>query len=169
MTRLAALMSAFVFLAGPVIAVEVGDVAPAFTGLDEDGNEVRFPELIDGKPTVFLFWATWCPYCKAFVPYLEQIKRDYGDSINVVMINHKERDAGDPIAYMKALDFDATGVMDGDTIGDAYNVEFIPGLMIADVDGRVAWERQPTDLPPGQRIGEFWDQVVREQLDKLLD
>ena len=168
MLRPIALFVLIAFLAGPVTAIEVGEVAPPFTGMDENGNEVRFPELINGKPTVLLFWATWCPYCKAFEPYLDGIKQDYGDRINVVMINHKERGEGDPVAHMKSLDFDAIAVLNGDAIGDAYAVDFIPGLMIADADGRMAWKREPTDLPAGKAVGEFWDMVVREQLDKML-
>ena len=150
------------------MAIEVGEVAPPFAGMDENGNEVRFPELIDGKPTVLFFWATWCPYCKAFEPFLEDIKGDYGDRINVVMINHKERGEGDPVAHLKSLGFDAFAVLEGDAIGDTYSVDFIPGLMIAGADGRMAWKRDPTDLPAGQQVGEFWDSVVREQLDKML-
>lgn len=155
-------------IAGATLAVEVGDVSPEFNGLDEVGNEVHFPTVIDGKPTVLFFWATWCPYCKAFMPHLEQIKKDYGDEINVVMINHKERGAGDPVAYTKALTFDVTSIMEGDSIGDAYVVDFIPGLMIAGGDGRMAWKRKSTDLPAGKEVGEFWNMKVREQLDNML-
>lgn len=152
----------------PVLAVEVGEVAPPFNGIDENGSAVEFPAVIDGKPTILFFWATWCPYCKAFMPFLEDIKNDYGDDINVVMINHKERGEGDPVAYMNALTFDATGVLEGDSIGDTYGVDFIPGLMIVGEDGRMAWKRKSTDLPAGREVGEFWDSVVREQLDKML-
>lgn len=162
------LFVAIIGLTGPVMAVETGEMAPPFTGLDEFGNEVRFPEVINGKPTILFFWATWCPYCKAFMPFLEEIQKDYGDDINVVMINHKERGEGDPVAYIKALEFEVTAVLDGDAIGDMYSVDFIPGLMIADTDGRMAWKRKSTDLPAGRQVGEFWNMVVREQLDKML-
>ncbi len=162
------LLITIIGLASPAVAVEVGEMAPAFSGLDEAGNTVEFPAVIDGKPTILFFWATWCPYCKAFMPYLEQIKKDYGDDINVVMINHKERGAGDPAAYIKSLDFDVAAVLDGDSIGDAYSVDYIPGLMIAGPDGDMAWKRKSTDLPAGQAVGEFWDGVVREQLDSML-
>lgn len=150
-------------------AVEIGDVAPPFEGMDEAGANVSFPAVIDGKPTIMVFWATWCPYCKAFMPFLEQIQKDYGtDQINVVLINHKERGAGDPVAYTNGLTFEQISVMEGDSIGDDYSVDFIPGLMIAGADGRIAWKRKSTDLPAGRQVGEFWDMKVREQLDKML-
>lgn len=169
MIKRIALLIAVYCISVPVIAIEVGDIAPEFVGPDEYGNEVRFPDVIDGKPTIMLFWATWCPYCKAFMPFLEQIQEDYGEGkINVVMINHKERGEGDPAAYIKALEFSVIAVLEGDPIGDAYKVDFIPGLMIADASGRIAWKRQSTELPPGRQVGEFWDMKVREQLDKML-
>ena len=169
MFKVFALSAAVFCISGSALAVEVGDVAPAFVGSDEVGKEIRFPDVIDGKPTVMVFWATWCPYCKAFMPFLEQIQKDYGkDKINVVLINHKERGAGDPAAYIMSLDFPVIAVLEGDSIGDAYTVDFIPGLMIAGADGRIAWKRKSTELPAGRKVGEFWDMKVREQLDKML-
>lgn len=164
-----ALVTTLLFVSGAAMAVETGDFAPAFTGADEAGNEVVFPAAIDGKPTIMLFWATWCPYCKAFMPYLEQIQKDYGEEkINVILINHKERGEGDPVAYTKNLDFKVTSVMNGDAIGDEWEINFIPGLMIAGADGRIAWQRESTDLPAGKKVGEFWDMQVRAQLDEML-
>jgi len=166
--RFALIIALFSF-SNLTLAVEVGEVAPAFVGVDEVGHDVSFPQLIDGKPTIMVFWATWCPYCKAFMPFLEQIQKDYGtEKINVVLINHKERGAGDPAAYTKTLNFEQISVMEGDSIGDAYSVDFIPGLMIVGADGRMAWKRKSTDLPAGRAVGEFWDAKVREQLDKML-
>ena len=150
-------------------AVELGEPAPGFTGTDFSGNQVFFPSVIGGKPTVVIFWATWCPYCKAFMPYLGQIQSDYGeDRINVLAINAKERGEGDPKAYVEMLGYPVIGVADGDAIAEDYSVRFIPGLMIVDGDGNIAWKRASTDLPAGKTVAELWDEQVREQLDLLL-
>lgn len=156
-------------ISASALAVDAGDEAPVWTGKNQHGEEIRFPEIIDDKPTVMLYWATWCPYCKAFMPYLAKIQQDYGnDRINVVLINHKERGIGDPVAYLDTLEFPNIAILEGDSIGDAYAIDFIPGLLIIDADGMVAWRRQSTDLPAGQTIAELWDSQVREQLDRLL-
>ncbi len=42
-------------------AVDTGEAAPSFVGKDFSGNAVSFPVVVDGKPTVMIFWATWCP------------------------------------------------------------------------------------------------------------
>lgn len=165
----AALMMVLIGFAAPTVAVETGEVAPPWTGMDYAGNAVEFPTVIDGKPTVVVFWATWCSYCKAFMPYLGGIQRDYGEQkINVLVINAMERGAGDPAAYVEKLDFPLIAVADGDSIADAYGIRFIPGLLIVDGQGDLAWQRASTELPAGKTVAELWDQQVREQLDKLL-
>jgi thiol-disulfide isomerase/thioredoxin len=156
-------------LALPGLAVEQGDPAPAWQGVDFQGQSVEFPALLDGKPTVVVFWATWCNYCKAFMPYLERIQNDYGtDEINILTINAKEDGSGDPARYIAELGIETIAVAAGDPIAAAYDVEFIPGLMVISPDGMVAWRRAWTDLPAGERVASFWSRQVRRSLDQLL-
>ena len=150
-------------------AVEAGDPAPAWTGSDVQGETVSFPAVTGGKPAVVVFWATWCPYCKAFMPYLEAIQRDYAaDGVQIVAINALERDVGDPVAYLAGLGFPVLGILEGDDIAEAYDVQFIPGLMVVDGAGVVSYRRASTDLPAGQTLSAFWAEEVREALDLAL-
>ena len=168
MMRRLILSAVVMFASATVLAVEQGEAAPAWTGTDFSGQEVSFPSVIDGKPTVVIFWATWCPYCKAFMPYLGQIQKDYGeDKINILAINAKEKDAGDPAEYVAMLGFPVIGVADGDDIAERYSVKYIPGLMIVDGNGIIAWKRASTELPPGKTVAELWNEQIREQLDRL--
>ena len=43
--------------------IHAGDVAPDFTAVMLDGSNVTLSAL-QGKPTLLLFWATWCPPCR---------------------------------------------------------------------------------------------------------
>ena len=150
-------------------AVEAGDPAPAWTGSDIQGRSVSFPEVTGGKPAVMVFWATWCPYCKAFMPYLETIQRDYAaDGVQIIAINALERGRGDPKAYLESLDVPLLGILEGDAIATAYDVEFIPGLMVVDGAGMVTYRRAPTELPAGRTLAEIWDTEIREALDLAL-
>jgi len=171
MTRLTALtagaLAALCTLPG--LAVEQGDRAPAWQGVGFEGEAVEFPQLLDGKPTVMVFWATWCNYCKAFMPYLESIQNDYGtEQINVLTINAKEDGSGDPARYIAGLSMQTIAVSNGDSIAAAYDVEFIPGLLVIAPDGSVAYRRAWTDLPAGERVASFWSRQVRRALDQLL-
>lgn len=164
---LAAALAVLVTLPAP--AVEPGDRAPTWMRIDFDGQPVMFPGVLEGRPAVVVFWATWCSYCKAFMPYLEGIQADYADAgVKIIAINAKEDGAQDPKAYADRLGFPVVVVGDGDPIAEAYDVEFIPGLMIVGGDGVVAWRRAWTDLPAGREVAEFWASQVRTQLDALL-
>jgi thiol-disulfide isomerase/thioredoxin len=168
MRKLATIMVLGV-LATAAHAVEQGDHAPPWQGTTFDGAPVSFPALLDQKPTVVVFWATWCPYCRAFMPQLQAIEADYGDRINVLTINAKEDGDADPAAYVEAPGFPMIAVQSGDAIAAAYGVEYIPGLMVIDGDGTVAYRRAWTELPAGDTVARFWSRQVRRALDQLLD
>lgn len=151
-------------------AVNQGDVAPPWSGTDLiTGQTVSFPEVLDGKPAVILFWATWCPYCKAFMPRAAEIQAEYEDAgVQIIGLNHKERGYGDPAAYAKSLGFPMVAIANADAIGDAWSIDFIPGLLIVDGEGNVVYRRRSTDLPAGKKVSEIWASELRAVLDKML-
>ncbi len=103
------------------------------------------------------------------MPYLEAIQRDYAaDGVQIVAINAKERGIGDPVAYLESIGFPVLGILDGDDIAEAYDVQFIPGLMVVDGAGVVSYRRASTNLPAGQSVSAFWAEEVREALDLAL-
>ena len=155
---------------GSAAAVEAGDAAPQFRAYDFAGQGVDFPQAGAGETTVVIFWATWCPYCRAFMPKLEQIEADYRDrGVKIVSINAKEDGEGNPAEYIAALDFPMTAVRSGDAIARAWDVEFIPGVFVVDDEGMIAFRRPWTDLPAGETVAELWDQQVRSALDAALE
>ena len=166
--RLAAAVLGLV-LGGAVAAVQQGDTAPAWHARDFSGHPVDFPAVTQGKPAVVVFWATWCPYCKAFMPYLKNIQADYAkQGVKVVVIDAKEDGRGDPAAYLQSLGFTPIAVANGDEVAKAYDIQYIPGLLIVDGAGKVAYRRPWTDLPAGKTVAELWDSQVRTALDALV-
>ena len=151
-------------------AVGPGDIAPPFTGTNlVDGKTVEFPALLQGKPAVVVFWATWCPYCKAFMPYAKDIQAEYADTgVQIVTLNSKERGRGDPKAYVDSLDFPMLAIAEADAIGEAYSINFIPGLLVVDGEGQVVYRRRSTNLPAGKTVSAQWADEVRQVLDKLV-
>lgn len=68
----------------------IGQAAPSFTlpGIDEQTYSL---ENYNGKFVVIHFAATWCPFCNAEAPHLEQLYRDYRDKgVQVLIIDVKE-------------------------------------------------------------------------------
>jgi len=155
----------------PASAVVPGDVAPPWTGVDLITEQQHsFPEVLNGKPAVLVFWATWCPYCKAFMPYAEKIQQDYGtEGVQIISFNTKERGRGDPQAYARSLGYPLLAIGAADAIGEAYGIAFIPGLLVVDGDGVVVYRRRSTNLPAGKTVSQQWDREVRAVLDELTE
>jgi len=165
---IALLIAAAMTWSMPALAVEQGDVAPKWQAENLQGETVSFPEVTEGRPTVLIFWATWCPYCKAFMPYLKKIHEDYrSERILIVLVNAKDKD-GDKDSYVDALGFPVVAIREGDAIAAEYGIRFIPGLMVVDGNGTVSYRRSSTDLPPGQTLAQLWSDQVRAALDQAL-
>src|SRR5664279_1500447 len=49
------------------------DRATAWEGKGADGKTIRFDPQHLQRPTLLLFWATWCPYCEALMPHLQNV------------------------------------------------------------------------------------------------
>lgn len=156
-------------VSGPAVAEKVvaGMPAPAWTLDTADGEEFSFPEDMRGEAGILLFWATWCPYCKAVMPYLDKIVDDYAEhDVQVYAIDFK--DDGDPVAEMAERGHDFIVLPLGDLVADDYGVWSAPGILVVDREGMVVYRRGPTHAPPGTKIAEVWDAEVREALDRAL-
>ena len=70
--------------------IHAGDMAPDFTVEMLDGSSVTLSAL-QGKPTLLIFWATWCPPCREELAHLQEGVIDlYGDKINVLPVSRGE-------------------------------------------------------------------------------
>ena len=150
------------------IADEHEQTSMNWTATDFSGAEVRFPEVLENKLTVLVFWATWCPYCRAFMPYLGDIHTEYGDKINILTIDVFEDGERDPAKHIESLGFPMIAVAEGDAVADLYGVRGTPGIMVLEGDGSLVWKRASTDLPAGRKVSAFWADQIREQLNHLL-
>lgn len=64
--------------------------APAFNLQDYEGQEYSSDQL-KGKYVVLHIATTWCPFCNAEAPHLEQLSADYKDkNVEVIIIDVKE-------------------------------------------------------------------------------
>lgn len=155
--------------AASAYAVGPGQQAPSWEGVDlVTAQEITFPEVLDGEPAVLVFWATWCPYCKAFMPYAMEIEADYADKgVKIITFNAKERGRGDPKNYVASLGSPMLAIQDADAIAEAYDIQFIPGLLVVDGTGSVVYRRRSTNLPAGRTVSQQWALEVRAVLDEI--
>lgn len=163
-TQLACALAAIAFAAGttPALAAEptlkVGDPAPALqTGKWVQGDPVK--AFQPGKAYIVEFWATWCGPCRASIPHLNEIYKQFKDKgLVVIGQNCWESDEslvapfvkkmGDQMTYRVALDdksSDPKGAM-AQTWMAAAGRNGIPSAFLIDTKGRVAWIGHPMAL-----------------------
>lgn len=56
------------------------------TQLDLESTPIEVA-MRNGKPTLMEFYANWCSSCQAMAPDIAQMKQQYGDAVNFVMLN----------------------------------------------------------------------------------
>ncbi len=144
----------FSLLASPAIAQQR---AIAWQGTGADGKPIGFdPDKLQ-RPALLLFWATWCPYCKALMPYLQKVYDAAGrDHLDVYAIDIK--DDGDPVAELRKRKQTFTLVRNGDAIADLYAVKGTPDLFLVDQKGEIIYRRVGGDAP------EKVEAMLREKL-----
>jgi len=154
--------------------------APAFELADSEGTLLHFPNDLEG-PTIVLFWASWCPYCKALMPHLQSIVDEYEGEIGVLALNF--RDDEDPSEFMAEYGYDFRLFPHADPVAALWGVKTTPGLFLVDESGRIvfsnfsipesAYQHDPADegktlkhYQKASRKAPFWAAQLRLAIDK---
>lgn len=103
-----------------------------------DGGHLSSAELED-KPTLLVFWASWCGPCMAEVPYLKELQAGVGDTVHIVGINGGESRSRVE-STMRRMDMTWPVALDLDgQIQREWEVQSIPLVVILDRDWRVRY------------------------------
>ena len=151
-------------------------VSPDWTLARADGSDFVLSEHVGQKTYLVLFWATWCPYCKALMPHLESVVLEHADrDFEILAITIGED--GDPGAFLRNHGYDFTLLPDGEQVAESYGIRGTPGVIIINRDGDVAFDlrdqrQQVLDTSNmkrrdiAARRGPFWAAQIRKALDE---
>lgn len=179
MRRFTVFVTTFLVLASTAAASEPR-LAPDFTLESVSGVPVTLSDVAADQPVILLFWATWCPYCKALMPHIHSIRLEHGDDIRVVAVHFRD-DKGDPAAFIENAGYDFTVLRDGNDVAKLYDVWGTPGLLLINRDRTIRfnlYELPKPEFPASedelshpQRAAyraPYWAAEIRKSLDEIL-
>ena len=89
-----------------------------------------------GRPTLLIFWATWCPYCKKLLPGIAELNDKYeSQGLKVLAVNIKED--WKPEVYWRNFGYKFDTVLDGDEVAEIYGIRGTPGIVFLAPSGKV--------------------------------
>ncbi len=121
-------------------APQAGFAAPAFTLTAADGTSYSLSDL-RGQAVLINLWATWCPPCRAEMPAIEKMYKEYkNQGFTVLAINMTYQDAPAEIAPFTekyGLTFpillDETGA-----VASAYQLRSLPTSLFINREGIIS-------------------------------
>ncbi|MBK8846319.1 MAG: redoxin family protein [Bacteroidetes bacterium] len=127
----------------------------------EQAPEVKIKEWLNsnkaidlkGKPLLIDFWATWCGPCRAAIPHMNELAKEYKSKMNFLSLTAEEKEKVVP--FMQKTAFESFVVTDFNRVSNSnYGISGIPHIVIIGADGKVAWRGHPMNLNK-QMIEEF--------------
>ena len=138
------LLAGAYFMAFPrapqVPAAPAGPSVPAFSLERLQGGTVSL-ESLRGKIVVIDFWATWCPPCRAEMPWLVKMGKRF-ESQGVAFVAISEDDPPGQVPLVTEFSREVPGlehfaVLGNPEIETQYGVESLPTLFIVDRQGHL--------------------------------
>jgi thiol-disulfide isomerase/thioredoxin len=109
---------------------------PGFSATTVDGHALSL-ESLRSRVVLLNFWASWCLECRAEMPALEQLHRDYASrGLTVLAVNFREA-PGTVRRYARELGLTIPLLMDpSGAITKSYGVIGLPASFLIGRDGR---------------------------------
>ena len=122
----------------PVIRfVKDPETAPPLAATDILGKPVTKADW-GGKVVLVNFWATWCPPCREEIPELIELKKQYGDRLQIIGISEDEDPPAKVLKFAQEKGMGYPIVMATPRlIADFGGVPALPTSFLIDTQGRV--------------------------------
>jgi len=106
-------------------------IAPDWSLETSTGRAVAYHSDTRGAPTVLLFWASWCPHCRAVLPAIEALHAEFAArGARFFALNIWED--GDPVAYFAARGYTLPLILAADLVAEEYGVKSTPAIIVTD-------------------------------------
>ncbi len=114
-----------------------GTPAPEFVLSDINGNAVKMSQF-RGKTVVLIFWASWCPDCRAEVPALKELQAKTDPNKVVFVSISSDRTVEAWKKYVAENEMGGVQLYkDKSKVSEDYHVKWIPSQYVIGPDGKV--------------------------------
>ena len=118
---------------------EMGKQAADFSLATLDGGQISLADTLKQRNAVVVFWATWCPYCVAEVPAVEEYSRNNVANVAVIGVDLREnaekvRAFANEHGISYTIAFDEKG-----DVASKYNVTGIPTVVAVNKTGKIVY------------------------------
>lgn len=122
---------------GTVEGIAIGTMAPDFELKTTDGQTVKLSDY-KGKPVMLNFFATWCPPCRAEMPALQAVYKEYeAQGFVILAVNLNESNLAID-AFRDKLGLTFPIVVDKtDSVSRTYGIVPLPTSYFVGKDGKV--------------------------------
>ena len=134
--------------------------APQLEVKDLDGHTVRLSDY-QGKVVLINFWATWCPPCRAEMPDLVRLQREYGEDLQIIGITYPPENKTRVRRFARSLKVNYPIVLGTHEIKTRFSSEdTLPLTVVINRDGKVS------DIISGILLREEFDEKIKPLLMK---
>lgn len=137
-------------------ALSVGSKAPSFKLTSFGGKTIKLSDYTN-KPTVLVFWASWCPHCRRELPVVDRVYRDFrSKGVNIIGIN-VDRSTSDGRSFVSKERIAFPMVIGKEKVAESYQVNGIPAIFILGKGGVIK----------AKHVGALGESALRAELAKL--
>ncbi len=137
---------------------------PQFTLKDINGRTVRLSDY-KGKVVLINFWATWCPPCRAEMPYFVRLQREHRKrGLQIIGITYPPEDKTRVRRFARSLKVNYPIILGSPQIKARFSSEEdLPLTVVINREGKVS------DIIVGILLREEFDEKIKPLLMKNIE
>jgi len=124
---------------------------------DAGGNRYALDQYLD-KPVFINYWATWCPPCRAEMPGLEKLYRQYGDKINFLFISNQKMSKQQEFIQKNGYELPVYQLLSRP--GGTFQYSALPTSLIISKDNKVVMRKEGAVNWQSKKIRAIFDRVA---------
>jgi thiol-disulfide isomerase/thioredoxin len=161
MTSLGIVFAAITIAFSPVSVLRQEAKAPQFALKDLNGRIVRLSDY-QGKVVLINFWATWCPPCRAEMPDLVRLQREYRkEGLQIIGITYPPERRARARRFARGLKVNYPIILGTREIKARFSSdETLPLTIVINRDGKVS------EIISGILLREEFDEKIKPLLMK---